>query len=66
MRVSGLASATSARSGTKLCLRLAARQSLSTGGIHMALDPHMECQLHFAFANHAPVPVIDGRHPSIE
>ena len=43
MRILGLASATSARSGTKLCLRLAARQSLSTGSIHMALDPHMEC-----------------------
>ena len=43
MQVSGLAFATSARSGSKLWLRLSARQSLRTGGIHMALDPHMEC-----------------------
>ena len=32
----------------------------------MALDPHMECQLHFAFANHTPVPMIDVRHSSNE
>ena len=44
MRVSGLAPATSARSGSKLWLRLAACQSLRTGGIHMTLDPHMDCR----------------------